>query len=125
MERKYKAQLVALGCAQRPGFDYGETFSPTIRMETIRLMFSICAENKRKIKIYDVRTAFLHGTLNEELYMEIPDGIERRNEQVYKLKKSIYGIKQARCRNKYITDIVLELNRRPRDRQSRLALGKS
>ena len=71
-------------------------------------MFGICAENKRKIKIYDVRTAFLHGTLNEELYMEIPDGTERRNEQVCKFKRSIYGLKQAsRCWNKYITDIFL------------------
>lgn len=78
MESRCKARLIALTCAQRPGFDYEVTFARTIRIKTVRLMFSICGEDKRKIKIYDVRTAFLHRTLNEELYMEMLEGIEKK-----------------------------------------------
>lgn len=51
---RYKARLVALGCGQRPGLDYEETFAPVVRTETIRLLFSISAQKGRRMKIYDV-----------------------------------------------------------------------
>lgn len=107
-ERQYKARLVAMGCGQRPGYDYCETFAPTIRMETMRILFSISAEVKRKLKIYDVKTAFLHGKLSEEVFMELPDGYENKNDRVCKLNKSIYGLKQAsKCWNDCLTNILL------------------
>ena len=92
-ERKYKARLVAVGCGQRPGYDYTETFAPVVRVETVRLLFSVCAGEKRKIKLYDVKTAFLHGSLKEEIYMELPRGFERKKDCVCRLKKSVYGLK--------------------------------
>ena len=57
-DRRYKARLVAMWCGQRLRFDYHETFAPTVRIETIRLLFSLCTEKKRKMKMYDVKTAF-------------------------------------------------------------------
>lgn len=87
--------------------DYEETFAPVVRSETLRILFSIRAQEGRKIKIYDVRTAFLHGTLKEEIFMEIPDGLRSNKEQVCKLKKSIYGLKQAgRCWYECLTDVM-------------------
>lgn len=77
----YKARLVALGCGQRPGLDYEETFAPVVRIETIRLLFSISAQKERKLKIYDVETAFLHGRLKEEIFMELPDGYRNNQDQ--------------------------------------------
>lgn len=105
--KKYKARLVALGCGQRPEVDYEETFAPVVRTETIRILFSISAQEKRKMKLYDVKTAFLHGELKEELYMELPDRTQGNKNQVCKLKKSIYGLKQAgRCQNEYLTEVI-------------------
>lgn len=109
-QRKYKARLVALGCGQRPGVDYEETFAPVVRAETIRLLFSITAEKKRKMKIYDVKTAFLHGTLNEEIYMELPEGFQENKEEVCKLNRNIYGLKQAgRCWNELLTEVLIKI----------------
>lgn len=70
MKRKHKARLVAMGCSQKLGFDY-ETFSPTSKIETIRWLFSVCAELRRKIKVYDVKTAFLLLFWDKEVYMEL------------------------------------------------------
>lgn len=97
-QRRYKARLIALGCGQCPGVDYQETFAPVVRTETIRLLFSISAQKHKKVKTHDVRTAFLHGALEEDIFMELLDGLQGYREHVCKLKKSIYGLKQAgRC----------------------------
>ena len=73
-------------------------------------LFSLCAEHKQKLKVYDVKTAFLHGSLDEEIYMEVPDGFGNNPGQVCKLKRSIYGLKQAsRCWNAYLTDTLLKI----------------
>ena len=61
------------------------------------------------MKIYDVKTAYLHGKLKEEIYMELPDGIQENHEKVCKLKRSIYGLKQAgKCWNEFLTEIMIK-----------------
>lgn len=92
---KYKARLVAKGCSQKYGIDYEETFSPTVRHSSIRFLLSLAAKYKLKIHQMDVETAFLHPELNEDIYMELPNNEEYFPQRYCKLKKSIYGLKQA------------------------------
>lgn len=93
-QRKYKARLVAKGYSQRFGIDFHETYSPVARLESIRMLLAISAKMKLKMIHFDVCTAFLYGKLDEELYMQQPPGFEKGN-LVCKLKRSIYGLKQA------------------------------
>ena len=97
--QRYKARLVAKGYKQREGIDYGEVFAPVARLETIRLLISLAAQHRWKIYQLDVKSAFLNGFLEEEIYIEQLFGyIEIKNEgKVYKLKKALYGLKQALC----------------------------
>lgn len=87
--------MVAVGCAQRSGYDHGETFISVTRVESIRLLLSIAADRYKRVRMYDVKTAFLHGKLDNEIYMKAPDGYEYGENIVCELKKSIYGLKQA------------------------------
>ena len=92
-----KACLVAKGFSQQPRLDYDETFSPVVRYETIRLLLATAALENWDIEALDVKTAFLYGDLDEEIYMQQPEGfiIKGQENKVYKLKKAIYGLKQA------------------------------
>ncbi|KAJ7961681.1 Retrovirus-related Pol polyprotein from transposon TNT 1-94 [Quillaja saponaria] len=94
---KYKARLVAKGYAQKQGIDYEEVFAPVARLETIRLLISFAAHKHWKIYQLDVKSAFLHGFLEEEVYVDQPKGyvIEGQEDKVLKLKKALYGLKQA------------------------------
>lgn len=94
---KYKARLAAKGYTQQHGVDYGEVFAPVARLDTIRLVISLAAQKEWTIYQLDVKSAFMHGELNEEVFIEQPPGYEAKgNEQkVYKLKKALYGLKQA------------------------------
>ena len=94
---KYKARLVAKGYTQQHGVDYTEVFAPVARMETIRLVVALAAQRKWTIYQLDVKSAFLHGELNEEVFVEQPCGyVQKGHEQkVNKLKKALYGLKQA------------------------------
>jgi hypothetical protein len=94
---RYKARLVVKGYSQRPGIDYGEVFAPIARLETIRMVISLAAQNKWKIYQMDVKFAFLNGILEEEIYVEQPIGyvIKGNEEKVLKFKKALYGLKQA------------------------------
>lgn len=94
---RFKARLVIKGFQQRYGIDYHEIFAPVIRMEVLRLLFAIAATLDYEIHQMDVKTAFLNGNLDEEIYMEQPEGfIEPGSEHlVCKLRKSLYGLKQA------------------------------
>lgn len=97
---KYKARLVAKGFTQKYGIDYQETFAPVVRYSTIRMLFAIAAEYNLDIDQLDVKTAFLNGDLHENVFMDQPEGfiIKGKENKVYKLNKSIYGLKQsAKC----------------------------
>ena len=94
---RYRAGLVAKGFSQVEGVDFNETFAPVVRQESIRLLMSIAAHKNLVAKQWDVKTAFLYGSLNEELYMMQPEGFKdtKNPSLVCKLNKAIYGLKQA------------------------------
>ena len=93
----YRARLVAKGFTQQYGLDYNETFSPVVRHSSIRMLLSLAVELDLKIDHLDVKTAFLNGDLSEEIYMCQPEGFIKKGEEhkVYRLKKAVYGLKQA------------------------------
>lgn len=94
---KYKARLVAKGYAQQHGIDYTEVFAPVARWDTIRMILALAAQNGWCVYQLDVKSAFLHGELNEDVFVEQPQGYEKKGEEhkVYKLRKALYGLKQA------------------------------
>ncbi|KAL6321590.1 hypothetical protein AAG906_024591 [Vitis piasezkii] len=94
---KCKARLVAKGYAQQHGIDYTEVFAPVARWDTIRMVIALAARNGWSVYQLDVKSAFLHGELNEAVFIEQPQGYEKKGEEhkVYKLKKALYGLKQA------------------------------
>ena len=93
----YKARLVAKGYRQRQGVDYDETFSPVAMLKSIRILLAIAAHYDYEIWQMDVKTAFLNGNLEEEVYMMQPEGFVSKNcpDKVCRLLRSIYGLKQA------------------------------
>ena len=99
---KHKARLVAQGFSQKHGVDYDETFSPVVRFESIRTVIALAVKKGLKMHQMDVKTAFLYGELEEEVYMRQPEGfvVEGQEHLVCKLNKSLYGLKQSpRCWN--------------------------
>lgn len=91
---RYKARLVVRGCEQIYGMDFNETFSPVISSSSLRLVFALAAKRNAYVMKFDIKTAFLYGILNEDLYMKVPEGFEENN-KVCKLEKALYGLKQA------------------------------
>ncbi|GJR63276.1 putative RNA-directed DNA polymerase [Tanacetum coccineum] len=93
----YKARLVAKGCTQTYGIDYEETFSPVADIRAIRILIAIAAYYDYEIWQMDVKTAFLNGRLDEDIYMEQPEGYvdPKFPNGVCKLQRAIYGLKQA------------------------------
>uniref|UniRef100_A0ACD5WKD8 Uncharacterized protein n=1 Tax=Avena sativa TaxID=4498 RepID=A0ACD5WKD8_AVESA len=94
---RYKARLVAKGFSQIPGIDYNDVFSPVVKHSSIRTFFSIVAMRDLELEQLDVKTAFLHGELDEEIYMDQPEGfiVPGKEDFVCKLKKYLYGLKQS------------------------------
>lgn len=109
---KHKARYVAKGFSQIYGENYSETFAPTVSYSSIRAMLAFAAKENLAIQQIDIKTAFLNSPIEEEVYVEQPEGflISGRETYVCKLKRCLYGLKQAsRAWNQHITAILLKL----------------
>ncbi|KAE8976384.1 Copia protein [Phytophthora rubi] len=92
---RYKARLVALGCLQTRGVDYYYTYSPVASSNTVRVFLAVCCSMRLKIRQFDIETVFLNGTLDEDVYMAVPQRVRADGGLVCKLRRSLYGLKQA------------------------------
>jgi hypothetical protein len=94
---KHKARLVAKGYVQRRGIDFEEVFAPVARLETVRLLIAIAAQEGWQVHHMDVKSAFLNGDLVQEVYVAQAPGFEKKGEEhkVLKLHKALYGLRQA------------------------------
>lgn len=94
---KYKARLVVKGYVQKQGVDFEETFAPVTRLETVRLLLALAAKNNWEVHHLDVKSAFLNGELQEDVYVMQPEGflVPGKEHLVYKLEKALYGLRQA------------------------------
>ena len=89
--------MVAKGYTQKEGIDYNEVFSPVVKHSSIRILLAMVTQFDLELVQLDVKTAFLHGDLEEEIYMTQPDGFKVAGKEnwVYKLTKTLYGLKQS------------------------------
>lgn len=94
---RHKSRLVAKGYSQREGIDYTKIFAPVVKHVSIRILLATVVEEDFELEQLDVKTAFLHGELDEKIYMEVPEGFEDQFEEdeVCLLNKSLYGLKQS------------------------------
>ena len=103
---KNKEMLVSKGFSQDQGIEYNETFAPVEKMDSIRLVLSIAASKQWEVHHMDVKSAFLHGDIKEEIYMQQLEGFITNPSLVCKLKKSLYGLKQTPRRFSSITELL-------------------
>ena len=110
---KYKARLVAKGFLQRYGVDYDETYAPVARYPSVRAIVALAAHHGFELHQMDVKSAYLHGELEEDIYMQQPVGyvMAGREQLVCKLRKALYGLKQAGRTWHTKIDIVLQRQR--------------
>jgi hypothetical protein len=94
---KNKAYLVAQDFSQIEGLDFEKTFAPVTHLEVIRILLAFAASNRFKLYQMDVKSAFLNGVIQEEVFVRQPPGFEniKYPDRVYKLSKALYGLKQA------------------------------
>jgi len=109
---KYKARLVPKGFLQQEGIDYTEVFALVARIDTVRLVTVVASSKGWKMAQMDVKSAFLNGPLEKEVYIVQPSGFQKqgRKHLVYRLRKALYGLKQApRAWNKLIDAVLAKL----------------
>ena len=107
---EYKARYVARGYAQQAGVDYFETYAPVAKIKSLRFVFALAAQLKLSLHQIDFASAYLFGKLEEEVYMEQPEGFNSGDGRVCKLNKSIYGLKQAgRVWNQLLNRTLVQL----------------
>jgi transposase InsO family protein len=94
---KHKARLVAKGYVQQAGVDFDEVFAPVARLDSVRLLLALAVQEGWKVHHMDVKSAFLNGELQEEVYVVQPPGfiVEGEEHKVYRLDKALYGLRQA------------------------------
>ena len=100
---RYKARLVAQGFSQRPGIDYEEAYAPVMDAITFRFFISLVAKENLDMRLMDVVTAYLYESLDNDIYMKIPEGYKMpetynptsRSMYSIKLQRSLYGLKQS------------------------------
>jgi hypothetical protein len=94
---KYKARFVARGFMQREGINFNDTFAPVARMESLRLLFALAAQEGWRVHHMDVKSVFLNGDLKEEVYVHQPPGfvIPSKEGKVLCLRKALYSLRQA------------------------------
>jgi len=95
VEKRYKYRILVKGFPQRKGIDFDEIFSPIVKMTSIRTILSLVAASYFHLEQLYVNMSFLHGDLEEEIYMQQPQGYEVKGKEklVCRLKKSLYGLK--------------------------------
>ena len=93
--KRYKARLLAKGYTQTYGIDYSETFSPVAKIDTIRVLFLVAANKDWSLHQFDVKNSFLHGSIEEDMYMEAPPGYSQDFNlgEGCKLKQALHGRK--------------------------------
>lgn len=94
---KHKAKIVAKGYVQKYGVDFQEIFAPMTHLETVRLLLALAAKNSREVHHLDVKSTFLNGEIQEEVYVCQPESFVKQNQKqlVYKLIKALYWLRQA------------------------------
>lgn len=110
--KRHKSRLVANGKTQEEGVDYDETFSPVVKPATRRAVLDVALNRGWEVKQLDVKNAFLHGTISEDIYMHQPPGFvdKKHPHYVCKLEKALYGLKQApRAWNARFSQYLLKL----------------
>lgn len=107
-EEIYKARLVARGFKQKEKFDHSEVYAPVAKLPTLRILLAIACKYDLDIQQMDVKSAFLNGKIDEEVYLEKPDGM-KKNGKVLKLRKSLYGLKKSpRYWNQRFDELMLQ-----------------
>ena len=93
--RLYKARWVAKGFSQKPGINYDDTYAPTMRMPTLRMLLNFAVQHDLILNQVDVNNAYLNAPLDADIYMKQPDGFVKDQDLVCHLHKSLYGLRQS------------------------------